>query len=261
MLLLLVLLVAADRLTALRGHVEITEGTMFDPALAEIEAGLLHDSALDRVAFLQGPFEIRYLPGMKRRETVSLIRIPDGDEGWRQVTVGDDDPLIVGDYRFYTSFNKGFAPVITYTGPDGQSVTGAVHMPSYPLHDYDQGNEWTTPGGRQIKLWLSMPEPVYREDAAWTFRKPADPKLVVIEGETRQELRQGQVATLAGGAKLQFTTLRSWMGYTIAANSLAPWLMAAAIAACLSLAVHLWERFQPATGLGAGVRVEASHAR
>ena len=260
MLAVLVLLIGLDRLTALKGHVEVTEGAIFDPALATIEAGPLHPYALDQVAFVQGAFEIQYLPGMKRRETVSLLSVPAGAGEWREVRVGDDDPLIAGNYRFYTSFNKGFAPVITYTGADGQSVTGAVHMPSYPLRDFDQGNEWRPPGWgperEPVKLWLSLPEPVYDEDNAWTFRKPTDPALVIIDGEERHELTLGQGATLAGGATFRFDSLSSWMGYTITANLFNAWMMAVAITACLALAVHLGQKFlpQPARAGLTGVR-------
>ena len=246
MLALLVVLIGADRLTALKGHVEVTEGSVFDPSLAVIEAGPLHPFSLDRVSFLQGGFEIRYLPGMKRRETVSFLRIPTGDGEWVEATVGDDEPLIVGDYRFYTSFNKGFAPVITYTTPDRRSVTGAVHMPAYPLRDFDQGNEWTPPGGAPVKLWLQIEEPVYDPEVAWRFRKPDDPVLVVIEGEARKEMRIGQEATLADGGQVRFDALRSWMGYTIVANLFNTWMMAAALAACIALAVHVWEKLAPA---------------
>jgi len=257
MLAVLVLLVGADRLTALRGHVEVTEGAMFDPALAELDAGPLHPWALDKVSFVQGGFEIRYAPGMKRRETVSQLRIPDAAGQWHEATVGDDDPLIVGNYRFYTSFNKGFAPVLTYTATSGASATGAVHMPSYPLRDFDQGNDWTPPGGAPLKLWLSISEPVYKPDEAWVFRKPEDPVLVVVEGDQRHELALGQATALAGGAAIRFEGLRTWMGYTITANLFNAWMVAIAVAAGLALVVHRWTRFAPAA---AGAGSEVRHA-
>jgi len=259
MLAVLVVLIGLDRLTMLKGHVEVTEGAMFDPALAQFEAGPLHPYALDEIAFVQGGFEINYLPGMKRRDTVSLLRIPGAGGEWHEARVGDDDPLIVGNYRLYTSFNKGFAPVITYTGLDGRSVTGAVHMPAYPLRDFDQGNEWTPPDRSAVKLWLSLPEPVYDEAAAWTFRKPSNPTLVVLDRDQRRELAIGQAAALAGGGAIRFDGLRSWMGYTITANLFNAWMMAVAVTACLALAVHLWEKFQPARRPQAAAE-EARHA-
>jgi cytochrome c biogenesis protein len=260
MLAVLVLLIGLDRLTALRGHVEVTEGTMFDPSLAQIEAGPLHPYSLDEVSFVQGSFEINYLPGMKRQETVSLLRIPGAGGQWNEASVGDDDPLIVGNYRFYTSFNKGFAPVITYTGITGQSVTGAVNMPSYPLRDFDQGNEWNPPGRGPVKLWLNLPDPVYDENAAWTFRKPDNPALVIIEGDERRELALGQSAALAGGGSIRFDSLRSWMGYTITANLFNAWMMAVAIMSCVTLAVHLLEKFHTKAGASTTV-TEARHAQ
>lgn len=244
MLAVLAVLIGLDRLTALKGHVEVTEGAVFDPALAVVEAGPLHPYALDKVAFIQGGFEIGYLPGMKRRETVSLLSVPDGAGGWNEARVGDDDPLIVGDYRFYTSFNKGFAAVVTYTAADGHSVTGAVHMPSYPLRDFDQGNEWAPPGRAPVKLWLSLSEPVYDENAAWRLATPKDPVLVAIDGDARRELRPGQAAALPGGGSLRFEELRVWMGYTITANPFGAWMMAVSVVACLALALHLLEKFR-----------------
>jgi len=246
MLGVLLLLIAADRLTALRGHVEITEGAMFDPSIAEVEAGPLHPYHLDRVAFVQGPFEIRYMPGMKRRETISLLRIPEPGGRWTEARVGDDNALIFGDYRFYTSFNKGFAPVIAYTDAQGQEAVGAVHMPSYPLRDFEQGNDWTPPGGAPLKFWLSIEEPIFNPDAEWVFRKPKDPTLVVIEGGgSRHPLALGQSVVLAGGASIRFEALRTWMGYTISANPFSAWMIASAIVAFIALAAHLCEKLMP----------------
>lgn len=246
LLAVLVLLIVADRLTMLRGRVEVTEGAMFDPALVEAEAGPLHPWHLDEVVFLQGPFDINYLPGMKRRETVSVVRVPEGNGRWREVAVGDDVPLIVGAYRFYTSFNKGFAPVLSYVDPAGREMVGTVHFPSYPLNDLNQANEWSPPGRVPVQLWLSLPEPIYDEDAPWRFRRPENPVLVVIDGEIRHELRPGGRVRLAGGGELGFVELRSWMGYTISASLFGPWLLAAAVAACLALAAHLFLKMRPA---------------
>lgn len=219
---------------------------MFDPALVKAEAGPLHPWRLDEVAFLQGPFDISYLPGMKRRETVSTVRVPAGEGRWREMAMGDDVPLIVGHYRFYTAFNNGFAPVLAYTDPAGRAMMGSVHFPSYPLNDGNQANEWTPPGRAPVQLWPSLAEPVYDEDAPWRFRRPENPVLVVIDGETRHELRPGGSVRLAGGGELGFVELRSWMGYTISASLFGPWLLAAAIAAGLALAAHLFLKMRPA---------------
>jgi len=240
----LALLVAADRLMAFYGHVEVTEGAAFDPDLVEASAGPLHLWTLDRVRFAQGGFDIAYAPRMKRQDTVSEIFVPDGGAGWARVLVGDDTPLIAGGYRFYTSFNKGFAPLLTYVGQDGRAQSGAVHLPSYPLNYFKQGNEWVLPGTEErVKLWLHLPEPVYAEDLAWRFRKPDDARLVVIDGEQRHELRPGDVLPLRGGT-LRYDELRGWMGYTISYNPLVPWMLAAAALGVLCLAWHVAGRLR-----------------
>ncbi|MFQ5618243.1 MAG: hypothetical protein ACE5FR_04655 [Rhodospirillales bacterium] len=234
----LALLIAADRLMAFYGHVEVSEGAAFDPALVEASAGPLHPWRLDEVRFAQGSFEIAYDPGMKRRGTVSEIFVPAGRIGWQRVVVGDDRPLIAAGYRFYTSFNKGFAPLLTYVTPDGLAHSGAVHLPSYPLNYFKQGNDWVLPGTEEhVKLWLHVPQPVYDEARSWRFAKPKDARLVLIEGGRRHELRPGQSVRIHGGL-LRYDALRSWMGYTISYNPLVPWMLAAVALGVLAFAWH-----------------------
>ncbi len=234
----LALVVAVDRLMALTGHVEITEGGAFDPTQAVIEAGPLHRPRLDKVRFIQDGFDIAYAPGMRRRETVSTIHVAASDGGWQTEQVGDHTPLTVGGYRFYTSFNKGFAPVLTYTDKRGRSYRGSVHLPSYPLNYYQQGNDWVPPGrGEALKIWLNLPEPVYREDKAWRFAKPANASLVLFADGRRWELAPGQSVTLSDG-RVRYDELRTWMGYTISYNPLGAWMLAAVLIGVLCLGWH-----------------------
>lgn len=234
---LLALLIAGDRLTAFYGHTEITEGTAFDPRLVNGDGGPWHDRAFTSIAFVQGDFDIDYAPGMKRRGTRSRVLIPDGKAGWRQETVGDDKPLVLAGYRFYTTFNKGFSPVLEFTGDSGVPQLGAIHLPSYPLNHFKQGNDWQIPGsGRSLKVWLHIPEEVYRVDDAWAFALPENPRLVVIDGEERRELSLGEAVSLPEG-RLRFQELRKWMGYSISYNPLMPWIIAAI---CLAIAALGW---------------------
>lgn len=234
----LALLIAADRLMAFYGHVEVSEGAAFDPMLVEASAGPLHPWRLDRVRFAQAGFDIAYAPGMKRRDTVSEVLVPDGRAGWRRVQVGDDRPLVAAGYRFYTSFNKGFAPVLTYVGSDGLAHSGAVHLPSYPLNYFKQGNDWVLPGTEElVKVWLHLPEAVYDETRAWRFRKPEDARLVLIDGERRYEMRPGEALPFRGGT-LRYEELRIWMGYTISYNPLVSWMLAAVAFGMLALFWH-----------------------
>lgn len=235
----LALLATFDRLMAFNGHVEVTAGTAFDPALVEASAGPLHQPRLSRIAFIQDDFAIEYAPGMKRRGTVSRVQVPDADAGWRMIAFGDDRPLIAAGYRFYTTFNKGFAPVLTYLDGAGQAHSGAVHLPSYPLNYYNQGTEWLPPGAAQpVKLWLHLPDQVYDETERWQFRKPDDAVLVVLQNDERHELRPGDAVAVGGGV-LRYDELRTWMGYTIDYAPMTPWMLGAVVVGVLFLAWHV----------------------
>jgi hypothetical protein len=238
-LVVLIVVIGLDRANSMSGRVEVAEGSMFDASTVKAEAGMLHRMHLGDVKFMQGPFEITYAPGMKRRQTESVIRIPEQDGNWREVRIGDDTPLVVGDYRFYTTHNKGFAPILTYVSAAGTANTGVIHLPSYPAHDSKQGLAWTPPGAaKPLKVWLHIPEPVFEMDKAWKFVKPVNTRLVIIDGEQRHELRIGEVVAL-GSAQLRYDGLRSWMGYTVVGQSMIPWIAAAALMACLALLGHV----------------------
>lgn len=231
----LIMIIGLDRMNSMSGRVEVTEGSMFNASTVTAEVGLMHDLRLDEVKFLQGPFEINYAPGMKRRETVSIIRIPQQNSVWREERIGDDTPLIVGNYRFYTTHNKGFAPLLTYVSANGAAQTGVIHLPSYPINESNQGQVWTPPGAtKPLKVWLHIEEPVFDKDKAWKFVKPVNTRLVVIDGEERHELEFGQSVAL-GSAQLRYDGMRSWMGYTIVSQPMTHWIAAAGIIACLAL--------------------------
>ncbi|MDH3658963.1 MAG: cytochrome c biogenesis protein ResB [Alphaproteobacteria bacterium] len=236
---LIAVLAALGRLLALSGHVEVTEGAAFEPALVVAEQGPLHPGHLDRVSFVQGSFRIHYDPGVKRRDTVSTVFLLDGADGWQPAEVGDDRPLVVGGYRFYTSFNKGFAPLLTYRDASGGVQQGAVHLPSFPLKSYEQGNHWTLPDqSAEVKLWLDIEDAVVDENTAWTFRTPDATELVVIAGDERTALQPGDSMALGRG-RLSYDGLKTWMGYSIYYDPTRRWLLAAAAMAALGLFWHI----------------------
>lgn len=243
-LLLIVILAAIGRLTHMDGRVEITEGGAFAAEdLTDVHQGPWHTGALDRVQFVQGPYTVDYAAGMARGPTRSEILIPDGQGGWEHRIVGDDRPLVLEGYRFYTTFNKGFAPILTWIPDRGEAVTGSVHMPAYPLFDHRQANRWTPPGAGEIKFWLQL-ETGINPQSDWKLDPVRSTATLVVRaaGEQRIELKPGESLRLDGGV-LRYERLSSWMGYKLFYDPTLHWLFIAAMITVLGLATHFWRKF------------------
>ncbi len=242
-LLSIVLLAAIGRLTYMEGQVEIISGSELSrDLLSEVRSGPLHNGAFDDVRFVQGPYTVEYRPQMMRGLTHSYVAIPDGQGGWREAVVGDDRPLVLEGYRFYTTFNKGFAPILSWLDEDGQVIeTGAVHMPSYPLFDFKQSNNWTPQGGDEIKFWLQL-ETGLKVEEAWVLDgRRASGTLVVNVAGNRTELLPGQSVKMAGGS-LRYERLTTWMGYKLFYDPTLQWLFMAAFITITGLGVHFWRK-------------------
>ncbi len=242
-LLALVVLLAVSRLTYLRGQLEITEGEWFDGTLTGYEVGPLHPWHLDAVRFRQLPFTIEYHPGRERGRTLSRVAWIDGEGRRHEGVIGDHHPLVIAGYRFYTTHNKGFAPLFRWQPADGAPAQmGSVHLPSYPAHEYRQALEWTIPGTHH-RVWtlLEMDEVVLDERRPSRFRPPRDYRLVVRVNGQRHELRPGETVALPDG-RLAFVGLRSWMGYSVFYDWTIPWLLAACAVAVLAMGWHFWRK-------------------
>ena len=243
-LLAIVVLVAAGRMTYLKGHVELSEGEVFSGELTESESGPWHVSRLNQGRFANLGFEIDYQPGIKRAATRNRVAWLDEDGVERQGVIGDTVPLVLHGYRFYTSFNKGFAPKFLWLPTNGAPNRGTIHLPAYPLHEYRQALEWTPPGS-DLALWtqLQFDEVLLDEERASNFRLPQHHKLVIRRGESRWELGPGERLSLPGGL-LQYEGLTAWMGYTVFYDWTITWLLAACVLAVISLAWHFWSKFR-----------------
>lgn len=245
-LLLLLILIALGRLTYLKGWDEISEGAEFDGTLTGYSAGPWHPWHLDRLRFTNEAMEVNYDPGPRRGYTFNRVSWLDST-GERQVAeIGDQLPLKLQGYRFYTSKNHGFAPVFRWQPREGGApLYGDLHLPSYPLSGLRQTAEWTPPGTAS-PLWflLSFNEKILAADVASTLHPPVQHTLVVREGEGdgRWELQPGDEIELTAG-RLHYLGLRNWMGYSVYYDWTMPWLSAAALAALLSMGWHLWLRF------------------
>lgn len=236
------------QLIAFKGRLEVAEGTRFSVQEIEGARPFLRDLPELETPVVQGPFAIDYDPGMRRRHTRSQVAVSDGRGVWRETVVGDDKPLLLEGYRFYTTANKGFAPVLTWTDRQGRSAAGALHLPSYPLNYDRQGLEWRPPGTpKKLLVWLEMPEQLFDEAGSWQFRRPDPARLALVDGDRREVLEPGQEMELAEGT-LRYERLGVWMGYTVFYDPTMPWLVAAAMATILGLAWHVIGRLRAPSG-------------
>lgn len=243
-LLAVVVLVAAGKLTRLQGRLELTQGVPFDGVLLDQDAGRLHRPQLARAAFAHDGFTIEYAPGMKRGRTRNAVRWLDAAGAVQHAVIGDHEPLVLHGYRFYTTSNKGFAPLFGFQ-PHGsrEVVQGTVHLPSYPAQQLRQARAWTLPDGVEVWVKLWSEEVLIDPARAGGFQMPRVQDVVVRVGETRRVLAAGQSFDLPGG-RLFYAGLRTWMGYRVFHDWTLPWLCAASTLAALALGLHFWLRFR-----------------
>jgi cytochrome c biogenesis protein len=238
-----VLLAGVGRLAHLDAHIEIAQNQAFHKdALLDVSKGPWHTGNLDKVEFIQGIYTVDYDSGLRRGLTHSQVFLPGPGGVTIEQDVGDDRPLIIERYRFYTTHNKGFAPILTWTPEQGEPVTGRINMPSYPLFDYKQDNFWTPPGTQEkIKFWLQLQTGLTLEEPWVLDGRNATGTLVVTVGDKREELRPGDEIQLAHG-RLRFESLTTWMGYRVYYDPTLQWLFWVTIAGVFGLAHFFWTK-------------------
>ena len=246
-LLALVLLVGWGRLASVGGRFELTEGVPFDGRLIDGERGPLYSGPLERLAFRHEGFQIDYAAGRRRGATRNRVTWLDAQGRPQSAVIGDHRPLVLDGHRIYTSPNKGFAPMLRWQPARGEAVLGAVHLPSFPLHELRQSREWALPDGRQAWVMLQFDETLLDPQSASTFKLPNDHRLVLRLQDQRFELAPGERVGIDGGV-LVYEGLRSWMGYRVSHDPSLPWLLAASLLAALSLLWHYVVQFFLASG-------------
>ena len=234
----LAVLAALGQLNSMTARLELSEDQAFDTAqLGVIKQGPLHSlEALESLILQQRRVEVAFAPGMRRGATQSQLLFNDTES----IVMGDNLPFRYRDYRFYTSSNKGFAVVLALSGVDGQVQQGAIHFPSFPLYDWKQKNQWTTPAGEVIQLELVLAQvPDYSQDwlldsanikASLALQRASGEKIVLQTGDTM----------LVDGMVLKFVAVRMWMGYNIFYNPYLNWLFAVSIVGVLGLGWHFY---------------------
>lgn len=242
-LLALLVEVALGRLMSIEGRFELTAGVPFDGRLIDGRQGPLHRGALQQLAFRHEGFEIDYAPGRRRGATRNTVTWTDADGRVQRAVIGDHRPLVLQGHRILTTPNKGFAPLLRWQPAQGAAVVGAVHLPSFPVHELQQSREWMLPDGRSAWVMLDTDERLLDPATATRFELPQQHRLVLRLGEQRAELQPGEAVDIGGG-RLAYLGLRSWMGYRITHDPLLPWLLGTAMASTLALAWHYRRKFR-----------------
>lgn len=257
-----VILAGVGRLTHFDAHLELALGQAFSPdLLLEVQQGPWHAGDLDKVKFVQGPYTVEYDTGLRRGLTHNEVLVPGPNGQMVPHDVGDDRPLVLERYRFYTTFNKGFSPILTWIPDKGAPITGRINMPSYPLYDYKQDNHWTPPGTKEeIKFWLQL-------DTGLTLEKPwvldgrnSSGVLVVTTKDKRIELNLGEEARLENG-RLRYDQLTTWMGYRVFYDPTIQWLFFVTVTGVLGLAHYFWKKLNLSPWLGEGLGEDSTESR
>lgn len=244
-LLAIVVLAAAGRLTYLKGHVEVTEGQEFSGELTAYEAGPLHPfKTLLAQRFSNLGFRIAYDPGPMRAATRNTVAYRNEGSIVQQMDIGDQTPLVLAGYRFYTTPNKGFSPTFVWQAKGSTPpLLGSVHLPSWPANELRQSRDWILPA-TDIRAWvqLQFDDVILEADKPSEFRLPNKSTLVLRVGDGRWELQPGDHVDLAQG-RLTYQGLRTWMGYTVFYDWTITWMLAACLVALAAMAWHFKVKF------------------
>lgn len=240
-LLSLAVLAALGQLTSMKGHVEIMQGQAFDSEQVTIvQQGPWHTiTDLKNIRFEQKNFSVKYTKALRRGETSSQLLLENGI-----VTVGDNTGFKQDGYRFYTSSNKGFAAMLVWHGENGEVIHGAVHFPSFPLYDWKQENQWTTPAGQLLKMKFVSKQQVDLNNSWQLDSWLAEGSLVIetmdANKQSRQQTLTSEQRIVLDAGQLEFTGVRMWMGYSIFYNPWLAWFFAASIVGVLGLGWHYY---------------------
>ena len=243
-LIVLVLLTVLGQMTYFRATLELAENEEFSGQLENVRKGPWHQYGLTQTQFTNLGFQIRYHKGVRRDDTINQIQITLPEKPQQLVEIGDHVPLVVGHYRFYTSHNKGYAPIFEWRRKGSEdAVVGSIHLPAYPINEYRQALEWNIPGS-QHKIWtmLQIDDEVLPEDRDFSFRVPENHRLVVRFNDQRYEIKPGDELTFPEGV-LSYQKLTTWMGYKVDYDWTRPWLLATAAIGLLSLFLHFFSKF------------------
>lgn len=241
-LLALITLAVLSRLSYLKGNVELSQGAAFDASLLAHENGPWHPWRLDQVAFTVEEITVQLLPGPKRGATSTRVRWRDEKGQEHLGMIGDEVPLLLSGYRFYTSPNLGFSLYFTWKPHQGPATSGSVHLPRFPAREIQSG-AWSLPGIDLPILAQWEPRETLSPERPTTLHPPREQGITLRVRGGEYPLQPGQGHPLPEG-ELIYHGMGLWMGFTVFHDWTMPWLLAACALAVAALGVHYTIRFQ-----------------
>lgn len=240
-LLLLALLAGYGQLARFDARLSLVEGQEYDGTLlTPVRSGPLAPLPLVDGVLRQGGIAVDYTPELRRGATRSQVWV--ADRGWLEI--GDDVPVLVDGYRFYTTSNKGYAALLSWLPENGEAQLGAVQFPSYPATELGQVSRWHTPAGEEVEMALALSPSPYNETWTLSTALAADATVEVTSAGQQKRLHPGEAMSLTGG-QLRFERVSMWMGYKVTYDSTLPWLFSLAVLAVVFMSVHfaaqLWK--------------------
>jgi len=237
-LLSVLLLAVIGLLARYEARVMLAEGQRLpDADIQVMDIGPWHPGGLENLDFVQGLVRVEYTAGLRMGAMSSRLGLRQ-DGAVQELHLQRNKSLVLDGFRFTPTSNKGIAVLLQWRGERGQSMTGTVNFPSYPLLAWQQEMEWETPAGQALRLSLELP-PVPDQHAWVLASSELRGSLRVQADGSSHALAPGQSLSLRGGT-LGFQAFRLWMGYRVEYAPLVPWVIAAALIGILGLAAHFY---------------------
>jgi len=228
-------LVAYSRLTYFDGAVTLTRGEEYGGRLQLDRRGPLHGDRVQHLRFINQGFVEEFPFG--HRWPITQARVSGRDAQGREwiAEIDNDRPLIIDGYRIYSTFNRGFSPVLEWQANGREKELGSVQL--RPGDGFNLATEWLLPDGP--RLWALLEAPAVRpvepgERRANLGAAELDHRLLLRIGEQRILLRQGEAVTLPEGS-LRYVRLDSWMGYRVVYDVAMHWMVGAALVVVISM--------------------------
>lgn len=266
-LFLLAVLVFAviGRMTYLVGKISMTETMAFKGVLDQSESGPWHKGNLSDVYFVNEGFDTAYVPRsgatgrMFRESTHNQISWLNEKGDKQHAVIGDDHPLVLQGYRFYTTPNMGFAmQFVYYPNNKGLPHWGEIYLNPFLAYKDIQGTTWELPDKSEtVWCFLEIEGDILNPDSQSYFKLPNEHQITIgygDQGSQRQVLEVGESIYLSSG-KLKYMGLTTWMGYRVVYDWTLNWIAAASFLALVSLAWFYWDRFLGRTWLKGNDRV------